>query len=515
VLAGMEANKYFTESVSANRQNLAFQNYDYAYVSTATGNMSMSGGGDQYNLLSYFGKFNYSYNSKYLLSGSLRYDGSSKFGINNRFALFPAVSAGWRISEEDFLAGNNVISDLKLRVSWGKNGSLANISSLAAQTYFGSDYNYTSYSIGGAETGNLPSGYFRVRTGNEDLKWESTTQTNIGIDFGFFNQKISGSLDFYRKYTDGMLLQPPYLGTFGEGAYEYFNVTNMTNKGVELSVGYNGRTGKDFNYQISGNIAYNKNIVNDLPKSVQYTYGGTTQKDDGIAGHPWGSVYGFIVDGIFQNQEEVDNAPVQPGKGVGRLRYKDISGPDGKPDGVVDNDYDRTWISSGSLTPKFEYGISINLTYKNFDFSMFWQGVAGVEVYDGWKSYSDFWNVWVQNGFNHPTRVLDAWTPTNTKSTIPALSLNNVNDELRTSSYFVEPGQYLKLRNIQLGYYLPKSFASRLSMEKFYVFAMAQNLIMIKSKKFTGPDPENPDGSSYANPYVIPQYFKAGIEVSF
>jgi hypothetical protein len=312
-----------------------------------------------------------------------------------------------------------------------------------------------------------------------------------------------------------MLLQPPYLGTFGEGAYEYFNVTNMTNKGVELSVGYNGRTGKDFNYQISGNIAYNKNIVNDLPKSVQYTYGGTTQKDDGIAGHPWGSVYGFIVDGIFQNQEEVDNAPVQPGKGVGRLRYKDISGPDGKPDGVVDNDYDRTWISSGSLTPKFEYGISINLTYKNFDFSMFWQGVAGVEVYDGWKSYSDFWNVWVQNGFNHPTRVLDAWTPTNTKSTIPALSLNNVNDELRTSSYFVEPGQYLKLRNIQLGYYLPKSFASRLSMEKFYVFAMAQNLIMIKSKKFTGPDPENPDGSSYANPYVIPQYFKAGIEVSF
>jgi hypothetical protein len=221
------------------------------------------------------------------------------------------------------------------------------------------------------------------------------------------------------------------------------------------------------------------------------------------------------VDGIFQNQEEVDNAPVQPGKGVGRLRYKDISGPDGKPDGVVDNDYDRTWISSGSLTPKFEYGISINLTYKNFDFSMFWQGVAGVEVYDGWKSYSDFWNVWVQNGFNHPTRVLDAWTPTNTKSTIPALSLNNVNDELRTSSYFVEPGQYLKLRNIQLGYYLPKSFASRLSMEKFYVFAMAQNLIMIKSKKFTGPDPENPDGSSYANPYVIPQYFKAGIEVSF
>lgn len=146
---------------------------------------------------------------------------------------------------------------------------------------------------------------------------------------------------------------------------------------------------------------------------------------------------------------------------------------------------------------------------------MFWQGVAGVQVYDQWKSYSDFWNVWIQNGFNHPTRVLDAWTLTNTKSTIPALSLNNVNDELRTSTYFVEPGQYLKLRNIQLGYSLPQSWVSKISMEKFYVYVMAQNLIMIKSSKYTGPDPENPEGESYANPYVIPRLFKFGVEVTF
>ncbi len=515
VLAGMEANKFVSEYMDGNRQAIAFQNYDFGYLSNATGNMSVSGGGDKYNLLSYFGKFNYSYNSRYLLSASLRYDGSSKFGSNNRFALFPAFAVGWRLSQENFLAGSKVISDLKIRASWGKNGSLARINSLNSQTFFASNYNYTSYGISGNETGNLPSGFYRVQTGNPDLKWEATSQTNIGIDFGFLNQKISGSLDFYRKYTDGMLISPPYAGAIGEGGYQYINAANMTNKGVELVLSYRGNSGKDFSYQVNGNIAYNKNVVNDLPKSVTNTWGGSALKGDGIEGHPWGAVYGFITDGLFQNQDEVDNSAIQPGKGIGRIRYKDISGPDGKPDGVIDYDYDRTWISNGNVTPKFEYGFSINLNYKNLDLSMFWQGVAGVQVYDQWKSYSDFWNVWIQNGFNHPTRVLDAWTLTNTKSTIPALSLNNVNDELRTSTYFVEPGQYLKLRNIQLGYSLPQSWVSKISMEKFYVYVMAQNLIMIKSSKYTGPDPENPEGESYANPYVIPRLFKFGVEVTF
>ncbi len=173
----MEANKYTTEQFDANRQQVQFQNYDYAYVGNATGNMTMTSDADKYSLLSYFGKFNYSYNSKYLLSGSLRYDGSSKFGANNRYALFPAVSGGWRISQEDFLANNKVVSDLKLRASWGKNGSLANINSLASQTFFASSYNGTSYSIGGNETGgNLPSGFYKVQTGNADLRWEASTQ---------------------------------------------------------------------------------------------------------------------------------------------------------------------------------------------------------------------------------------------------------------------------------------------------------------------------------------------------
>lgn len=513
VLVGMEANKYTTETTDASRQTLAFENYDYAYLSTATGNMSVSGGGDKYNLLSSFGKFNYSYDSRYLLSGSLRYDGSSKFGTNNRYALFPAVSAGWRISNEHFMADNSTFSDLKLRASWGRNGSLASISSLSAQTYFGSSYNSTSYGINGNETGNLSSGYYRIQSGNPDLRWETTNQANIGLDFGLLNQKLSGSLDFYRKFTDGMLIQPPYLGTLGEGAAQYINAANMTNKGIELSLAYTGNPGKNFFYQIRGNIAYNTNVVNSLPASVQYSWGGSALKGDNIDGHSWGSYYGFIADGIYKTQDAVTNSASQPGKGLGRIRYKDISGPDGKPDGQIDYNYDQTWIGNGS-TPKIEYGLSLSFNYRNFDFSTFWQGIAAVKAYDSWKSYSDFWNVWVQNGFNHPTRVLNAWSPANPGSTIPALSLNNVNDELRSSTYFIEPGWYLKMRNIQLGYTLPKSVATRMGMEKFYFYIMAENLINIKSNQFTGPDPETPDGSSYSNPYVRPQVFKAGVEVS-
>ncbi|MBX3254615.1 MAG: TonB-dependent receptor [Chitinophagaceae bacterium] len=513
-LAGMQANKFTSETMDVARQTLAFQNYDYAYLSTATGNMSMSGNGDKYNLLSYFGKFNYSFDSRYLLSGSLRYDGSSKFGANNRFALFPAFAAGWRINNEAFMADNQFISDLKIRASWGRNGSLANMTSLAAKTYFASNYNYTSYAITGNISSNLPSGFNRERTGNSDLRWETTTQTNIGVDFGFLSQKISGSIDFYKKYTDGMLIQPPYLGTLGEGAYTYYNAANMTNKGVELTLAYQGNTGKSFSYQVKGNVTYNKNIINDLPASVRYSWGGSALKGDGIAGHPWGAYYGFIADGLFKTQEELDNSAEQTGKGLGRIRFKDISGPDGKPDGVIDYDYDRTWIGNGPI-PKWEYGFGVNLAYKNFDFSMFWQGIGGIMIYNGWKTYSDFWNVWIQNGFNHPSRILGAWSPENPGSDIPALSTNNVNDEIRMSTYLIEPGNYLKMRNVQLGYNFPQSLRSRLGMEKLYFFVMAENIIGFKSKKFTSLDPETPDGAAYSNPYVRPQILKAGIEVSF
>jgi TonB-linked SusC/RagA family outer membrane protein len=515
-VAGMEATKYQTETVDANRQTIQFQNYDYGYLSNATGNITLAGSGDKYHALSYFSKFNYVYNSRYLLSASIRYDGSSKFGENNQYGLFPAVSAGWRLSEENFMKGVTAVSDLKLRASWGKNGN-SNIPTGATQTYFVSDYNGTSYGIAGNETGSNPSGYRRVQTGNPDLKWETTTQADIGVDFGLANRRIVGSIDYYHKHTNGMLFQPPYLGTIGEGGYKWVNAADMSNNGIELEIAYQSDPSRKFTYSIRGNIAHNKNRITNLPKSVQYSYGGSALKGDDIQGHPLDSYYGFITDGIFTSDDQVNNSATQPGKGLGRIRYKDISGPGGKPDGKIDYDYDRTWI--GSWDPSIEYGFTFAANYKNFDFSMFWQGIAGNTVYDGWKSYSDFYNVWVQNGFNHPTRVLDAWSRANPNSKIPALSLINPNDELRMSTYFMESGSYLKLRNVQLGYTFPRRMTSAIGMEKLHFYLMAENVLMLKKwwgdNAFTGPDPETPGGSSYDNPYVRPQTFKLGVDVSF
>lgn len=517
VLVGTEATKYQTENMTGNRQGLAFENYDYAYLGTASGNMSVMGGGDKYNFLSYFGKFNYSYDSRYLLSATLRDDGSSKFGANHQYGLFPAFSAGWRISQEKFMQSVKFISDLKLRGSWGMNGNTSIISSNASKTYFVADYNGTSYGIGGLETGSLPSGFRKSQTGNPDLKWESDRQTDIGLDFGLFSQRLSGSFDYYHRFTDGMLYNPPYPGVLGEGANKWYNGASMVDKGFEVQLSYNSNPGRAFKYSITGNISHNRNEIVSVPNTVLFTYGGSALKGDNIIGHPFHSYYGFVTDGLFTTQEEVDKAADQTGKGIGRIHYKDLSGPDGKPDGKIDYDYDQTWI--GSSDPKVEFGLGFNASYRNFDFSMFWQGIAGSTVYNGWKSYSDFWNVWVQSGFNHPSRILGAWTPNNPTSTIPALSVANANDELRTSTYFMESGDYLKLRNIQLGYTLPLNISSSIGMEKLHIFIVALNLISIKKSwgdnAFTGPDPENYTGSSYSNPYVIPRTFKIGLDVSF
>lgn len=520
-LVGMESNQYTTETTAANRQDLQFQTYDYAYLNTATGNMSVTGNGNKYNFLSYFGKFNYAYNSKYLLSASVRYDGSSKFGKNNRFGLFPAVSAGWRLSNEDFLQELPAISNLKLRVSWGVNGN-SNIPTGATETYFVPDYNFTSYGIIGNETGNLPSGFYKKLTGNPNLKWETSKQTDIGIDFGLFNQRLTGSIDYYHKATNDMLFEPPYLGTIGEGGYQWVNAADMADNGVELAITYQSNSNKDFIYSISGNISHNSNKISNLPSSVRFAYGGSALKGDDIQGRPLHSYYGFITDGLFETQKEVDESAVQPGKGLGRIRYKDISGPDGKPDGIIDYDYDQTWI--GSWDPKIQYGISFNASYKNFDFYMFWQGVAGNTIYDGWKTYSDFWNVWVQQGFNHPVRLLNAWSPSNPNSTIPAMAIANANNELRMSTYLLESGAYLKLRNIQIGYNLPSGITSLLGIQQFRIYVLALNLITVKKwwgkDAFTGPDPETATpvggaGNDYSNPYLRPQTFKFGVDVSF
>ncbi|MAZ27702.1 MAG: SusC/RagA family TonB-linked outer membrane protein [Cytophagaceae bacterium] len=508
-LLGIESVQYKAEDIRGYRRDIEIEDYDYAYLNAATGTQEVYGGGDEWALLSYFSKFNYVFNKKYLLSATIRYDGSSKFGKSNQFGFFPAVSGGWRLSEEAFLEESETISNLKLRASWGKNGN-SNIPTNALVDIFDAAYHSglsgTSYGLAGNETGTLASGYRKIHTGNPNLKWETTTQTNVGVDFGFFNGALSGSLDYFHKYTDGMLYEPPYLAAVGEGGYRWVNAANMTNTGLEFVASYFGKVGNDFNFTLTGNVSAYRNRIDDLPQSVKYTFGGNGLDDD-ILGRPLHSHYGFIADGLFTSQDEVDNSPEQPGKGLGRIRYKDLN-----HDGRITWEHDRTWL--GVSDPDFSYGLNVEASYKAFDFSMFWQGVVGNTVWNDWKTYSDFWNVHVQKGVNHPTRLLNAWSPSNPDSSIPALSLINPNDELRASTYFLESGSYLKLRQIEFGYNIPESALSVVGVKRARVALSAQNLISLRKwwgdDAYTGIDPESPA----ANSYVRPQMFFLNLNVS-
>ena len=253
-------------------------------------------------------------------------------------------------------------------------------------------------------------------------------------------------------------------------------------------------------YDINANISTYRNKVTKLPADVQNSYGGDGDKDN-ILGHPLNSLYGHVADGIFKTQEDVDNAAEQDGKGLGRIRYRDLNG-----DGKI-TDKDRTWIAVQH--PDFIYGLNINLEYRNFDLTMFWQGVFNIDVENIQKYHTDFWSV-RETGSNKGRRLLDAWSPSNPDSDIPAISATDTNWENRLSTYFIENGSYLKLRTLQLGYTLPKRWAFKVKMDKFRLYVSGQNLLTIKSKSFTGIDPENP-----AFGYPIPMSFTVGANISF
>jgi len=506
-VAGIEFSKAESENFFAKKDGLTLEDRDYAYLSAATGEVitEATGLGDEYALMSYFGKANYVYDSKYLLSATFRYDGASKFGSNNQWAVFPAFSLGWRINNEPFMEKFDFISDLKLKYSWGKNGNSA-IPSGWLQSSYVTDYNGTSYAIKGQESGSLQSGYRKDKTGNPNLKWETVTQNNYGIDFGFFNQRISGSLDYFYKKTIDMLYKPEYMGAIGEGGHRYINGPSMENKGVELIVTYRSDHTADFNYSVTGNISTYKNKILDLPEEVRSVYGGNGLLDIMI-GKPRSAVYGYVTDGIFKTQEEVDNSPQQPGKGLGRIRYKDLDG-----DGRITNDYDRTWIGVGD--PDFIFGLNFQAKYKNVDMSMFFQGVYGNQVIDSWIEYTDFWNISNVTNKNHLKDVFDAWSPQNPNSNKPALSTRNLNDEGRTSTYFLRDGSYLKLRTAEIGYTFPDHIVQKASISRVRAYASANNIFTLKKwwgdDKFVGPDPENPGFG-----YVIPFSFTFGVNITF
>jgi len=511
-LLGTEAYEETDQNFWASALGFASSDPNYMYLDAATGVKNLGGNAATNTLLSYFGKVDYVFDNKYLASATVRYDGSSKFGTNNQFGTFPAFSLGWRINDEKFMKDFTKLSDLKLRASWGETGN-QNIANGATATEYATNYtggdptwgipNGTAYDITGAGSGTLPSGFVKTQTGNSNLKWETTTQTNIGLDFGFFNQALSGSFDYYIKDTKDILVEPPYIGALGEGGYEWLNGAGMQNKGMEFSISYTGKIGP-VKYEVSGNISGYRNKVTYLPESVVNNYGGNGTTEN-ILGHPIGSIFGYVAQGLFTSTTQWANAPTQPNLNasncLGRIRYADING-----DGQIDTN-DQAWIFNP--TPLFNYGFNIKLGYKDFDMTLYFQGLGKTQIVNNLKYATDFWSV-QETGSNKGTRLLDAWSPTNPNSTIPALAETDYNNEARFSTYYIEDGAYLKLRNVEIGYTLPKTLAEKFHVSNLRLYVAGQNLLHIYAKSFTGQDPED---ANYG--YPIPSQVTGGLSVSF
>ncbi|WP_333864301.1 SusC/RagA family TonB-linked outer membrane protein [Sphingobacterium sp.] len=504
---GTEYTRFVEEGFSARREGIYLEDRDFAHIGVTNGTKySLGSTADEYVYLSYFAKANYVYNQKYLFSATLRRDGSSLFGANNKFAMFPAFSAGWRISNEPFMKAYTFISDLKLRAGWGANGSVQGLPRGYTSTPFTTDYFGTSYPIEGNETGPLYSGYRRTWIGNPNLKWETTTQTDVALDFSLFNNRLSGSFGYYFKKTKDILVQTPYIAAMGEGGEPWINGASMNNRGIELDISYHNNPQNAFRYTISANLGTYKTKIVSLPKDVINKYPGNGVNDL-VLGRTPNILYGMVADGIFKTQEEVDNHAEQPGKAIGRIRYKDIDG-----NGKIEEFYDRAYI--GVKDPKFFGGITFDFSYRNFDLNIFFQGVFGNKVNNLWKLESDLWNINVPAHKNHPTRILDGWYFDHTDSDIPAISNSTLNAEQRPSSYTVEDGSYLKLRNIELGYTLPRAISKKAAMNNLRFYFSGRNLLTFKKSwgrdRYTSFDPEMPDYG-----YLTPMILTFGINVTF
>lgn len=484
---GLESIKQFGEYFGASRNGYAFEVVpimSYLDLGDPTKVSNYGSVGNDYTLSSQFGKFNYSYQGKYLVQLIVRNDASSRFLSASRNAFFPAVSLGWRLSDEAFIKDQlPFFNDLKLRFGWGKTGN-QKIGKYNAYTTYRSDIFHAGYPIDGNQT--TPTiGYDASAFGNPNAKWESTTSTNIGLDAALFGSKLSFELDIWNRKTTDMLFTTPITFTAGDATAPAFNVGGMTNKGVDFGVNYKNSVG-DFRYGIGANISTYRNNVDKLDASPNTRYFGYGSRVPAVtvtqAGLPISSFYGYKVLGIFQSDDEAKAWPAYGDYNkAGKFKIADING-----DGKITDD-DRTII--GNPHPDFTYGLNFNFGYKSFDLTIFCNGTQGNDVFNYTRYFSDF------NTFqgNRSKRALyDAWQPTNKSGTVPIM---DANDQIssRPSSYFIEDGSYFRIKNVQLTYNLPRKIGSKLGLDNAQVYLQVQNLATFT--KYTGLNPEIQTGS--------------------
>ncbi|MHA7128107.1 SusC/RagA family TonB-linked outer membrane protein [Algoriphagus namhaensis] len=460
-------------------------------------NPSVSGGASEEAWQSFFARVNYNYQEKYLFEANVRRDGSSKFGAANRYGTFPSLSAGWNIGREAFLEGSETLTELKLRASWGISGNDRIGNYIFEQTYnTGLDYHLGQNVI-------VPA-VALTALANPFITWETIEQYNIGLDASFFSNKLGLTTDYFKRISSDILYTNfPIPNTIGVTNLAAQNAAGMENSGVEFAVNYREIIGK-LKLNVSANVTrMADNRVTDLGPGGEETIGGQTIIRIGV---PFNSYFGYVVEGVFQSQEEVDNAPEQFGSNLtapGDLRYADISGPEGEPDGLV-NAFDRTVI--GNPFPRWIYGFNANLSLKGFDLNMVFQGVGRVDrILD-----SNGQTPMEGDRNNALSYWIDRWTPENPSQTLPRLG--GVNNAV-TSTFYVQDMSYLRLRNIELGYTLPTSISQKVLLQKARVFISGQNLLTFtKVRNF---DPERQRGGATDLTTPLYKVISAGINIKF
>jgi TonB-linked SusC/RagA family outer membrane protein len=475
VLAGYEWIHNTFSTFSATRQGFTLETPDYTFLNAGQTILAANGTGNEYGLIGQFGKIDYNYDDRYLVGASVRRDGSSRFSKTNQYGVFPAVSAAWRISNEAFFRKSILsrsISDLKLRGSWGRNG-YDNIPDYNYSTFFAINADYGNYDITGANTSSA-TGFYTVQIGNESTKWESAQQTDIGLDLGLFNNRLYLTADYFKRTSKDLLYKSALPAVVGEGQTPYINVGDLLNTGVEFLISYRNKSNSKLRY------TFDLSFTSIANKALSVGVDGNDKQYGPhsilVKGQPVGEFYGWIAEGIFKSQGEVDKWGDQPGKGVGRIKYRDVNG-----DGKIDAQ-DRTYL--GSPLPKFTAGFNANIGYGNFDATLFFDAIVGNKIYDEINANAS--NVFFNS--NHYKSLLNAWSPANTGADIPMVTANNTNNELRSSSFYISDGSYLRLKSAVIGYSLPKAILSRLKIANARVFVQGQNILNLT--KFKGFDYE-------------------------
>lgn len=503
-LAGTSRETYDEKYLMGYRRNFTYDTYEVLTAGANDETKDNNGTHDEWLLVSTFGRFNYDYKDRYLFEANFRYDGTSRFIKKNRWAFFPSFSAGWRISEESFMASTkNIVNQLKLRTSWGKLGN---------QNIGSSYYPFTeTLAVGSISMADKIYQLVTLNTlANPDLRWEETTMTGLGLDAVLFKH-FSVTADWYKKNTDGILLTLNTSQLIGLNS-PYQNAAGVRNTGWEISTRYDNQWG-DFKLGLGLNLSDVKNVITDMKGQ---TSGSLLRQQEGYAVN---SIYGYVADGLYQSQDEIDAGPTQFGTlHPGDIRYKDLAGAfdengNAIPDGKI-NDDDKTII--GSTIPRYTYGLNLDFGWRGFRLSAFLQGVGKVDGY-----LNSHYVIPAANSSAIKTWQLDYWTEENRDAAFPRVSITSANNS-QNSSFWLKSASYIRLKNIQLGYALPKNILKKIGIGDLYLYVNGQNLFT-GSDFWQGYDPEvaydagAADGVSLGGAAYYPQVkiYSFGVDIKF